>query len=39
VPAGMHNITLRLSGYQQVKRTVSVSEGGTVPINETLHPK
>jgi serine/threonine-protein kinase len=39
VPAGMHNITLRLSGYQQVKRTVSVSEGGTVPIDETLHPK
>jgi Protein kinase domain/PEGA domain len=39
VPAGMHNITLRLNGYQQVKRTVSVSEGGTVPIDETLHPK
>jgi serine/threonine protein kinase len=39
VPAGMHNILLRLNGYQQVKRTVSVSEGGTVPIEETLHPK
>jgi serine/threonine-protein kinase len=39
VPAGMHNILLRLNGYQQVKRTVSVSEGGTVPIDETLHPK
>jgi galactitol-specific phosphotransferase system IIB component len=39
VPAGMHNIMLRLNGYQQVKRTVSVSEGGTVPIEETLHPK
>jgi serine/threonine protein kinase len=39
VPSGMHNIVLRLNGYQQVKRTVQVSEGGTVPIDETLHPK
>jgi hypothetical protein len=39
VPAGMHNVTLRLNGYQQAKRTVQVSEGGTVTIDESLHPK
>jgi serine/threonine protein kinase len=39
VPAGMHNVTLRLNGYQQAKRTVQVSEGGTVTIDEALHPK
>lgn len=39
VPAGMRNVTLRLNGYQQAKRTVQVSEGGTVTINESLHQK
>ena len=39
VPAGLHNITLRLNGYQQAKRTVQVSEGGTVTIDEALRPK
>jgi serine/threonine-protein kinase len=39
VPAGMHNVTLRLNGYQQAKRTVQVSEGGTVTIDEALRPK
>jgi hypothetical protein len=39
VPAGMHNITLRLNGYQQSKRTVQVSEGGTVTIDEAMRPK
>jgi serine/threonine-protein kinase len=39
VPAGMHNVTMRLDGYQQAKRTVQVSEGGTVTIDEALHPK
>jgi hypothetical protein len=39
VPAGMHTVTLRLSGYQQAKRTVQVSEGGTVTIDEPMRPK
>jgi serine/threonine protein kinase len=39
VPAGMHNVILRLNGFQQAKRTVQVSEGGTVTIDETLHQK
>jgi serine/threonine protein kinase len=39
VPAGLHNVTLRLNGYQQAKRTVQVSEGGTVKIDESLQQK
>jgi serine/threonine protein kinase len=39
VPAGMHNVTMRLNGFQQAKRTVQVSEGGTVTIDEALRPK
>jgi serine/threonine protein kinase len=36
VSAGTHVITLKLAGYRPIKRTVSASEGGTVPINESL---
>jgi len=36
VPAGMHSIGLSLNGYKPVKRTFQVTEGGTVPIDETL---
>ena len=39
VPAGMHTVILRLNGYQQAKRTMQVSEGGTVTIDETLRQK
>jgi hypothetical protein len=39
MPAGLHNVSLRLNGYQQAKTTVQVSEGGTVPIELSLHPK
>jgi hypothetical protein len=39
VPAGLHTVTLRLNGFQQAKRTVQVSEGGTVTIDEALHQK
>jgi serine/threonine protein kinase len=39
IPSGLRTIILRLNGYQQVKRSVQVSEGGTVPIDETLSPK
>jgi eukaryotic-like serine/threonine-protein kinase len=36
VPAGTHTVTLKLSGYQPAKRIVSATEGGTVPITESL---
>ncbi|HVH59087.1 MAG TPA: PEGA domain-containing protein, partial [Candidatus Sulfotelmatobacter sp.] len=39
IPSGIHTITLKLDGYQLAKRTVEASEGGTVPINETLRPR
>jgi hypothetical protein len=39
VPAGLHIVTLRLNGYQPAKRTVQVSEGGTVTIDESLRLK
>jgi hypothetical protein len=39
LPAGMHNVVLRLNGYQQAKRTVQVSEGGTVTVDESLRQK
>jgi len=36
VPAGMHTITLKMKGFQPARRTVQVSEGGTVRVDETL---
>jgi serine/threonine protein kinase len=40
VPAGLHTVTMRLAGYQPVRRTIQASEGGTVNItNVTLQPK
>ena len=39
VPTGLHTVILRLNGFQQAKRTFQVSEGGTVPIDESLHQK
>jgi len=36
VSAGTHTVTLKLNGYRAVKRTVSASEGGTVPITESF---
>jgi serine/threonine protein kinase len=36
IPAGTHTLVLKLSGFQPVRRTVSASEGGTVPVNESL---
>ncbi|MGA2810432.1 MAG: serine/threonine-protein kinase [Candidatus Acidiferrum sp.] len=37
VPAGMHTITLKLKGFQAIRRTVQVSEGGTVHIDGALN--
>jgi serine/threonine protein kinase len=40
VPAGLHTVTVRLTGYQQVRRTIQATEGGTVNItNVTLQAK
>jgi hypothetical protein len=39
LPTGIHNVIIRLNGYQPAKRTVQATEGGTVPIEETLRPK
>ena len=36
LPAGTHTVTLKLTGYQPAKRIVSATEGGTVPITESL---
>src|SRR5277367_39548 len=40
VPAGLHTVMLKLDGYQQARRTIQTTEGGTVNItNVTLNPK
>jgi serine/threonine protein kinase len=36
IPAGTHTVTLKLGGYRPAKRIVSATEGGTVPITESL---
>ncbi|HME12524.1 MAG TPA: PEGA domain-containing protein, partial [Candidatus Acidoferrum sp.] len=38
IPAGLHTITLKMKGFQPTRRTVQVSEGGTVRVEETLKP-
>jgi serine/threonine protein kinase len=32
VPIGLHTVTLRLDGFKDVRRTVEVSDGGTVTV-------
>ncbi|HKN75435.1 MAG TPA: serine/threonine-protein kinase [Candidatus Acidoferrum sp.] len=40
VPAGLHTVTVKLNGYQQVRRTFQAVEGSTVHINDvTMQPK
>jgi len=40
VPSGLHTVTIRLNGYQQVRRTFQAVEGSTVHITDvTLQPK
>jgi len=36
MPVGLHTITIRQKGFRTVKRTVQVSDGGTVTVSETL---
>jgi protein kinase-like protein/PEGA domain-containing protein len=39
VPSGIHTVTLRLSGYQPVKRTFQAMEGSTVNVDAPFPPK
>ena len=39
VPTGLHTLIVRLDGYQQERRTMQASEGGTSNIQVTLKPK
>jgi len=39
IPSGLHNITLRLDGYQPAKRPVQVTEGGTATVTAILQQK
>ena len=39
ISAGIHVVTLKLNGYQISRRTVQVTEGSTVNIDEKLRPK
>jgi serine/threonine protein kinase len=36
VPSGIHNIVLKLSGYQSARQVVRAREGGTIPISKIL---
>jgi eukaryotic-like serine/threonine-protein kinase len=36
IPAGTHTLVLKLNGFQPAKRIVSATEGGTVPVSESL---
>jgi hypothetical protein len=39
ITAGGHVVTLRMEGYQPVRRTVQVTEGSTVTVEGALRPK
>jgi hypothetical protein len=39
LPTGMHTVTLKMEGFQPIKRTVQLSEGGTITLNESLKPR
>ena len=38
LPIGLHSVTLKLDGFKPMKRTIQVSDGGTVTISEALKP-
>jgi serine/threonine-protein kinase len=39
IPAGIHNLVLRLDGYLPLKRSVDATEGGSVTVEGTLTPR
>jgi serine/threonine-protein kinase len=36
VPSGIHNIVLKLDGFQPARQVIQASEGGTVPVSKIL---
>ena len=36
VPSGIHNIVLKLDGYQAARQVIQASEGGTIPVSKIL---
>ena len=38
LPIGIHTVTLKLDGFQPLKRTVQVSDGGTANVTGSLKP-
>jgi serine/threonine protein kinase len=38
LPVGLHTLTLKLEGFRPLRRTVQVSDGGTVTVSESLKP-
>jgi serine/threonine protein kinase len=36
VPSGIHNIVLKLDGYQPARQLIQASEGGTIPVSKIL---
>jgi serine/threonine-protein kinase len=39
IPSGIHNILMRLNGFYPLKRSVDVTEGGSVTVEGTLKPR
>jgi eukaryotic-like serine/threonine-protein kinase len=39
LPTGIHTVMLKLEGFQPIRRTVQLSEGGTVSLSESLKPR
>jgi PEGA domain-containing protein len=39
IPSGIHTVTLKLNGYQVLRRTVQAGDGATVNIDEGLRQK
>jgi hypothetical protein len=39
LPTGIHTVLLKLEGFQPIKRTVQLSEGGTISLSESLKPR
>jgi eukaryotic-like serine/threonine-protein kinase len=38
LPVGLHTVTMKLEGFQPLKRTIQVSDGGTANVTGSLKP-
>jgi hypothetical protein len=36
IPSGIHNIVLKLDGYQSARQVLQATEGGTIPVSKIL---